>query len=140
MEIPERIPGLKVATLLLVLYAAAWIALEGSLERVLLLAVGIAGVTLGHGLQQMGGRTFSPAGWVAFAGFLGVALAVGSTVLVLLLMALKTGLHAHGPEFSTGEIGWVLAQFPWWTAGGVVGGLGMGLITLGVQGEGSRRE
>lgn len=140
MEIPERIPGLKVATLLLVVYAAAWIALEGSLGGVLLLAVGVSGVALGHGLQQMRGRAFSPAGWVAFVGFLGLALAVGSTVLVLLLMALKTGLHAHGPEFSRGEIGWVLAQFPWWVAGGVVAGLGMGLITLAVRGKGAQSE
>lgn len=136
MTIPERIPGLKVATFLLFLYAVAWIALEGSLGRVLLLAVSGTLVALGYGVQGMGGRRFSRSGWVLFAGFLGLALAAGSTVGVLLLMALKTGLHAHGPEFSAAEIGWVLTQFGWWAVGGILAGLGLGLIGLAVRREG----
>ena len=135
MQIPERVPGLKPAAFLVAVYAIIWIALEGNLGRVLLLGLGIALVSLGFGVQQMGGRRFSRVGWLLFAGFLGIAVAVATTVFTLLLMALKTGLHAHGPEFTIVEIEWVLMQFPWWTGAGMLAGLGLGLIALAVWAE-----
>jgi hypothetical protein len=46
-------------------------------------------------------------------------------------MAVKTGLHAHGPEFTPAEINWVLQQTPIWTAAGLLAGLGLGQIVKG---------
>lgn len=131
MRIPERIPGLKLLTFLLALYAVVWIALEGNLVRVLLLALGITVTGLGHGIQRLGaGRTLSRPEWLLLGGLFGLLLGSGSALLALLLMALKTGLHAHGPEFSQAQINWVLGQFPWWAAGGLLAGLGLALLTL----------
>jgi NhaP-type Na+/H+ or K+/H+ antiporter len=55
-------------------------------------------------------------------------MGLGSALLILFLMALKTGLHAHGPEFSAIEVSWVLQQIPLWAAAGLAGGLGVGLL------------
>ena len=43
-------------------------------------------------------------------------------------MAIKTGLHAHGPEFSGSELDWVLQQIPMWALVGLLGGLGLGFL------------
>jgi hypothetical protein len=136
MHMPERIPGLKLATLLVAVYAVVWIALEGNLSRVVLLALGMTLVLLGHGSRRLWGRRLSRRDWLFFSGLLGLALGAGSGVLALILMAVKTGLHAHGPEFTAAEIGWVVAQLPWWLAGGALAGVGAGLIGLAVK-EGS---
>ncbi len=62
---------------------------------------------------------------MAFGGLL---FGLGSVFLTLFFMAMKTGLHAHGPEFTSFEINWVLQQAPIWAAAGVVAGLGLGLL------------
>ena len=135
MRIPERFPGLKPATFLVGAYGVAWIALEGNLGRVLVLALGISALALVYGSRRLRGRTLSRRAWLGFSGLFGLALGAGSALLALVLMALKTGLHAHGPEFSPAEIGWVVGQLPWWTAGGLAAGLGLGLVALAVWGE-----
>jgi hypothetical protein len=43
-------------------------------------------------------------------------------------MALKTGLHAHGHEFTRAEIAWVLGRTPLWALAGLFAGLGVGLL------------
>jgi hypothetical protein len=43
-------------------------------------------------------------------------------------MAVKTGLHAHGPEFSPSQIAWVMGQVPWWTSAGLLAGVGLAMI------------
>ncbi len=48
--------------------------------------------------------------------------------LSLFFMVLKTGLHAHGPEFTAAEINWVLQHIPFWGISGALGGLGIGLL------------
>ena len=127
-------PGLKVATLLLALYAVAWIALEGDLLRVVALAVGVTLVLVGHGVQRtMGGRRLSLPAWLALSAALGLAGGAGSGALALLFMALKTGLHAHGPEFTPMEIEWLASRITWWGAGGFFGGLGIGLLLVGLR-------
>lgn len=134
MMIPARLPGLKGATILLALYAAAWITLEGDLLRVVALAIGVTFVALGHGVQRyVGGRRLSLRGWLALAAGVGLAAGAGSGVLTLLFMALKTGLHAHGPEFTTAEIAWVTSRLAGWAAGGVTAGLGIGLLLAGMK-------
>jgi NhaP-type Na+/H+ or K+/H+ antiporter len=54
---------------------------------------------------------------------------LGSSLLTLVFMAIKTGLHAHGPEFTLQEIQWVSQQTPLWAAVGLLIGLGLGMLT-----------
>lgn len=129
MRLPASIPGLKVATILWGLYGAVWISLEGDLQRVGLLGVWTTAVSLGHLLQKYGGeRPLSLRKWLAVTAVSGLLLGLGSGLLTLAFMALKTGLHAHGPEFTAAEITWVVGQLPLWSVAGVSGGAGLGLL------------
>lgn len=133
MRIPERLPGLKAATIIIAIYAAAWISLEGHLLRVVALAIGVTLVALGHVVQRYaGGRYLSLRWWLALAAGLGVAAGAGSGALTLFFMALKTGLHAHGPEFAPAEINWVASRLVGWAAGGLFAGMGLGLLLAGL--------
>ena len=77
----------------------------------------------------LGGRTFSVKQWWGITAVLGLLLGLGSGLLTLLFMAVKTGLHAHGPEFTPPEVTWLLQQILLWTAVGLLAGLGLGLLT-----------
>lgn len=134
MNVPKKIPGLRWLTAVTGLYAVIWIGLEGSLWRATLLAVGLTAVSLLYLLQKyLGGKTLSPGGWLSVTAVMGLLFGSGSSLLTLILTAVKTGLHAHGPEFSPAEISWVLQQMPLWTAVGLLVGLGLGMIGLGRQ-------
>jgi hypothetical protein len=43
-------------------------------------------------------------------------------------MILKTGIHAHGPEYTARELAWVWTQLPLWGGVGALTGLGFGLL------------
>jgi hypothetical protein len=132
MKIPERAPWLKPVTWLLGIYAAVWISLEGALWQSLLLAAGTVLLALACLVQRkLAGQTISSTKWIVLAGSLGVAAGVGSGLLTLVFMSVKTGLHAHGPEFSPQEIRWVIRQIPLWGLAGLSAGLGLGLLALG---------
>lgn len=132
MQIPERLPGLRPLLILVVVYGLVWIALEGNLYRVVALGVGVTAVALGTLVQRgWGGRTLAPRRLVALTAVVGALFGLGSGVLTLLFMALKTGLHAHGPEFTAAEIAWVWQQLPLWTAVGLLAGTGVGLLLWG---------
>jgi len=129
MHIPERIPGLKLATAVLAIYFALWISLEGSLWRVVVMGVGATAVSLGHLSQKyLAGRVLSWQKWVVVTAVLGLLFGLGSSTLTLLFMTVKTGLHAHGPEFSLNQIQWMLAQTPLWAIVGLLAGTGIGLL------------
>ena len=129
MLFPDRLPGLRVLTALGGIYAAVWISLEGSLQGVILMAVSVAALTLAHGARRvLGGRSLRRPAWLGAFGLGGLALGIGAAGLTLLFMAVKTGLHGHGPEFSPTEINWVISQAPLWAAAGLTGGLGLGLL------------
>jgi hypothetical protein len=129
VSIPSRLPGLKLATILLAAYFILWIPLEGNLSQTVLIAVWVALVTAGHLAQRwLGGRTLGRGRWLLVAAAFGLYLGLASAILTLLAMALKTGLHAHGPEFTRAEINWVLAQLPLWAAAGLLAGLGLGML------------
>ena len=135
MHIPPKIPGLRIVTIMVALYGVVWIALEGNLGRVLLLAAGLSLVVVGHVVQRtLGGRLLSRRRWLVLSAGIGCILALSVGLLALLLMALKTGLHAHGPEFAREEFDWLLGQLPVWAVAGALAGLGFGLLRVTVVG------
>lgn len=62
--------------------------------------------------------------WSAAGGAAGLL----APLTIVGLMILKTGIHAHGPEFTPLETRWVLNQFFKWMGIGLLIGLGIGLI------------
>jgi hypothetical protein len=129
MKFPARIPGLRLATVLLAVYALLWIGFEGDVRRVTVLGVwatAVGGLTLLG--RWLGGRSLSLASWLSVSTAAGLVLGAASVLLTLFLMALKTGLHAHGPEFTPGEIADLWLRLPLWTVAGALLGLGGGLI------------
>ena len=132
MQIPRKIPGLKPVLVLFAVYTAVWIALEGELWRVVVMGVGSTAVSLGYGWQKwLGGRLVDGWKWWGVTAVTGLLFGVGSGLLSLVFMAVKTGLHAHGPEFTPAEINWVLQQIPTWAVAGLLAGLGLALLTKG---------
>jgi hypothetical protein len=129
MMFPARIPGLRLATVLLVVFALVWIGLEGDVRRVTILGIWMTAVGMLTLLQQwLGGRSLSIASWLGVSIASGLVLGAASVLLTLFLMALKTGLHGHGPEFTPGEIADLWSRLPLWTVAGALLGLGVGLI------------
>ncbi|MDT8306595.1 MAG: hypothetical protein RRC07_11720 [Anaerolineae bacterium] len=134
MDIPARFPGLRVATMLLIAGAIIWIALEGNLTRVLLLASATTLIVTAHVLQWLfGGRLLAPVRWLVHLALAGLVAGAAIPVLTLLLMVLKTGLHGHGPEFTAADFIWVSNNVFAWSGGGLLGGTGLGLITLALR-------
>lgn len=116
-----------------VFYGLVWIALEGSRTTVVLMGIGTTTIALLHLAQRLRGLgKWQKVVGLAAGGGIGGLAAVG---LTLIFMSVKTGLHAHGPEFSAADIGWVIDQSLLWTiVGGLLGG-GLGLIFAGVRGD-----
>lgn len=134
MHIPNRIPGLKLATAVAGLYFFVWIALEGVVWQTVLCAGLATAVALLQLLQKYrAGRQWGLLGWLLLTAVAGLLAGGLLPWLTLFFMALKTGLHAHGPEFSPAEMEWVIAQARLWTAVGFFMGLGSGLISWGVR-------
>ena len=83
------------------LYALMWLALEGNVARDGILAGwGLALLALWAAARRWGGRSVSAGHVAALGAAAGLAWGAALGPAVLLLMALKTGLHAHGPEYS----------------------------------------
>jgi hypothetical protein len=130
MRIPPKIPALKWLTIVLGIYFALWLSWEGRLWQVVGLGVGVSAVSLIHLLQnKLGGQIVTLSKWLTVTAVLGLLFGLGSGVLTLVFMAVKTGLHAHGPEFTIQQIRWVIQQIPLWTIAGLLAGLGLGLLT-----------
>ena len=129
MQIPDRLPGMKGITILWGIFMAVWAVLEGGLWLTIFAAIFSLILFLAYLLQRvLVGRTFATTTWLLLAAFLGILTGLGSGLLTLVLIAIKTGLHAHGPEFSTAELNWVLQQIPLWSLVGLLTGLGLGLL------------
>ena len=137
MRFPRKIPGLKWITAVYALYIFIWISLEGSLVGVVLMGVCTTAVSLAYLAQHfLGGRVFSVKQWVGITAVLGLLFGLSSGLLTLLFMVVKTGLHAHGPEFTPPEVTWIIQQTVWWMAVGLLAGLGLGMITGKTKDEG----
>jgi hypothetical protein len=134
MKLPTNIPGLRGATLIVGVLLLAWIAPEGRLWLETGMGVLVTAVLLAHLLQHfLGGRVLSVTAWVGVTAVFGFLFGLGSALLTLFLMAAKTGLHAHGPEFTPAEINWVWAQLPLWSLTGALGGFGLGMLTASIR-------
>jgi hypothetical protein len=133
--IPRQLPGLKWATALLAVYALVWMPIEGNLPLTVLLGVAATAVAAAYTVQKrLGGQTLNWREWVGLTAVTGLLIGLSAGVVVLAFMALKTGLHDHGPEFSRAEINWVIQRIPTWTAAGLLAGLGLGLLMMRREG------
>ena len=122
---------LKWATAVYSLYAVVWMSLEGSLVRVVIMGVSTTAVALAHLTRRFWpGRALPRGAWLGGTAVLGLLFGLGSGLLTLLFMAVKTGLHAHGPEFTPQQIAWVWQQTSLWALAGLLAGLGLGMITV----------
>jgi hypothetical protein len=129
VSFPTKIPGLKWITAVYALYAFIWISLEGSLAGVILMGMSTTAVLLLYlGQQFLGGHVFSVKQWLGITAVLGLLFGLGSGIFSLLFMIIKTGLHAHGPEFTPPEVNWLMQQILWWAIVGLLAGLGLGMI------------
>ncbi|WP_374689054.1 hypothetical protein [Promineifilum sp.] len=128
----------RLAVALTGLYAAVWLALEGAPIRDLLLAAALLALALWRVLsrrllERVNGGAWRGARRVGLSAAAGLAFGAGLPLLTLFLMALKTGLHAHGPEYSAAQIAWVWGQLPLWAGAGLLAGVGVGLVGAGLR-------
>lgn len=129
MQLPDRIPLIKWITILWMGFMAIWAMLEGGVQATVFAALFTSLVTAGQLFNRyLRGRRFSTNSWLAFSAVAGAVTGMGCGLFTLLFMAIKTGLHAHGPEFTAADIDWVLQQIPLWTFAGLLGGLGLGFL------------
>lgn len=132
MKKPPKFAVFRLFFILFTIYTAVWISLEGKLWQVVVMGVGSTAVSLRYGWQKwLGGRELAGWQWWAATAVTGLLLGLGSGLLSLIFMAVKTGLHAHGPEFTPAEINWVWQQTPIWATAGLLAGLGLALILKG---------
>lgn len=132
MKIPPTVPGLKLVTGVVGLWAIVWLALEGQLIREALLAAALLVVGLVYiTIRRWGGQVLPVGRVIGLLTAAGLAFGAGLALLTLLLMIIKTGLHAHGPEYTAQEIAWVWRQLPLWVGVGGLAGLGVGLLAAG---------
>lgn len=139
MRIPERLPGLRPLTILLAVYFVVWIVLEGDLTQTVVLGLGSSVVAAAHLWQRWGrGRELSPGVWLLLMGGTGAGVGAAAAFATLAFMAVKTGLHAHGPEFTPTEIRWVVDQLPLWVITATLTSLGLASLLLGIKGKDKR--
>ena len=111
------------------LYTAVWMALEGNVGRVLLMGGGWTAVLLLHFIQNyVGGRLVRRWVFVLETAVAGLLFALSTIALTLIFMVLKTGIHAHGAEFSPQEINTLIEKLPIALLAGLLAGAGIGLL------------
>src|SRR5690606_6184127 len=98
MRIPTAIPHIETVFVVVGVLAVGWMALEGDVAREIALAAlvwlpGLAWLVT----RFFGGRRPAMGRWLLLAAAAGALAGAGLVVMTLFLMALKTGLDAHGP-------------------------------------------
>ena len=134
MQFPEKLPGLRLATVIVAIFAVIWLSLEGNLWQPIALAAGLTLISAGYLLQRLlGGRKLAFGSWLAVAALAGLLTGLSFGFMVLVLMAFKAGLHSHGPEFSPDELDWVVEQIPLWTVVSLLGAIGLVTVAKGIS-------
>lgn len=134
MQIPKVIPGLKWLLIGTAGYGVIWIGLEGSLGRAVLMAALVILVIAGFIWQRfLGGHQMSLRIWLIVCASSGLIMGISLVLVTILFMAVKTGLHGHGPEFTPDEIDWVFRQAPLWATVGLLMGLGLSVLAIGLS-------
>ena len=132
MVFPRIVPGLKIATLLVALYGAIWITLEGDVRWSLLMALMVLVISVGYFVQRfLGGKKFTLLQGLIIAVAIGLVAGLIIAPLVVTFMAIKTGLHGHGPEFTQEEIMWAFDWVLLWAFVGSTTALGLVLLYIG---------
>ena len=132
MRIPEKIAGLRPLTTLLAIYFVVWIVLEGNLSQTVVMGAGSSIIAAAHLWQRWGrGRVLPWVVWLLLMGGTGMVTGAAAVLATLTFMAVKTGLHAHGPEFTPTEITWVVNQLPLWVTISGLANLGLAFLLLG---------
>jgi hypothetical protein len=132
MVFPRIVPGLKIATLVVALFGAIWISLEGDIRWSLLMALMVLAVSVGYLVQRfLGGKKVSLPQGLAIAAAIGLGAGLIFTLLVMAFMVIKTGLHGHGPEFTKEEIEWVIDRVLLWAFSGLTTALGLTMLYIG---------
>lgn len=127
--LPSRTPIFRWLVVAWSLYGVVWIGLEGELRQVLIMGVGAAVLVAGYGLLRWGRkRPLTLHTFLLACALFGLMAGLFSAPFTLFFMALKTGLHGHGPEYTLQEIEWVSRQIPIWSVSGLLSGLGLGLL------------
>ena len=106
-----------------------WMPFEGLFERVL--SVGIVLTAIWGWVVYRQINLLDPLNLSIRHVVFGAGLGLVAPAVILGLMVLKTGVHAHGPEFSPAEISWVTQQFFIWPIVGGVAGLGFRMLLAG---------
>ncbi len=113
------------------IYALVWIGLEGELWQTVALGGSTAVLLVAYEWRRWGRkRPLVTRSFLLLSALAGFLIGLFSALLTLFFMALKTGLHAHGPEFTPQEIAWVVQQTPFWAGVGLLVGLSVGLLWL----------
>ena len=132
MLIPRRVPFWRPLVALVGVLAVLWMALEGSVGHDMALAAAALALVVPGGIARwFGGRSLSIQQTVALGAGAGLVFGAGVSLGTLFLMALKTGIHAHGPEYTAAEVAWVWQQAPLWAGAGALAGAGLALVVAG---------
>lgn len=125
--VPGR--GLRAAAVAWSAAMLGWIALEGNLALDVVLSGWAMALMAAWGVGWLSARrSLSTARGLAVSGAAGLLAGVGTALMTLFLMAFKTGLHGHGPEYTPEQIDWVWGQVGLWVVVGLLAGLGLGLL------------
>jgi multisubunit Na+/H+ antiporter MnhE subunit len=132
MVYPRIVPGLKIATAVVALLAVMWISLEGDIRWSLLMASMVLVISVGYFVQRfLGGKKFTLLQGLIIAATIGLGAGLIIAPLVVTFMAIKTGLHGHGPEFTLEEIKWAFDWVLLWAFVGSTTALGLVLLYIG---------
>ena len=134
MERARRIPLHNIGLIVLGLFGLAWISLEGAPRWSAIMAFTTLLVGIGILTKKLfGDRRVNKYGWLVLFAGCGLAVGLLFAPATLFFMAIKTGLHGHGAEFTRAEMGWFLDRISLWAAAGLLAGAGLGLLTMGLK-------
>jgi len=132
LMIEESVPRFHwVARVLILLASILWLALEGNLTLTACLAALLTALLIYEGLYRL--RRAESRRWsrsIALFPPLGFLTGITVVLITLALMVLKSGLHAHGPEFTRDEFELVWRQGILLAISGLLCGTALAILTF----------